>query len=160
VPAPCVYPLSTWDVSMTSAYWVPVRSVFYFAAMGLVMLSLIGCGGQGDVSGTVSFQGKPLVFGTVQFEASDGSLKQGNIKEDGTYAVSGIPIGPAKAAVNSPNPNGGDRQPLIREGQAPPPPRPEIPGWFPIPEEYQNLSKPQLSFPIKGGRNKIDIELK
>ncbi len=134
----------------------PVR----WAACTLVTLALAGCGGRGDVSGKVSYQGKPLVFGTVQFEASDGSLKQSNIKADGTYAIQGVVVGEAKAAVNSPNPHSGDFQPLVREGMPPPPPRPEYPGWFPIPAEYQDLSKPRLTYPIKSGQNTIDIELK
>jgi hypothetical protein len=74
--------------------------------------------------------------------------------------VPGVLAGEVKAAVNSPNPNSGDMQPLVREGMAPPPPRPEVKGWFPIPQEYQNLASPQLNYTVKTGQNKIDIELK
>jgi hypothetical protein len=100
------------------------------------------------------------VFGTVQFEASDGTLKQANIDKDGNYAIQGLPVGEAKAAVNSPDPNSGDFQPLRREGDPAPPPRQKITGWFRVPPEYQNLAKPKLSYPIKSGQNHIDIELK
>jgi hypothetical protein len=120
---------------------------------------VMGCSKTGDVSGKVFYKGKALVCGTVQFEASDKSLKQGIIEGDGTYSILGMPIGEAKAAVNSPNPRGGDFQPLQREGQPRPPPRPVIPGWFPIPAEYQNLSKPRLTYMIKNGQNVINIEL-
>jgi hypothetical protein len=131
------------------------------SALASALLTLVvGCGGTGDVSGKVTYKGKSLVFGTVQFEASDKTLKQGNIEKDGSYSIQGVPVGEAKVAVNSPNPKSGDFQPLQREGRPAPPPRPEIPGWFPIPADYQDLSKPRLTYTIKSGQNPIDIELK
>jgi len=136
-------------------------SARFRAALVITLLTLIvGCGRTGDVSGQVSFKGKPLVCGTVQFEASDKTFKQGIINRDGSYSIDGVPVGEAKVAVNSPNPKSGDFQPLQREGRPPPPPRPEIPGWFPIPAEYQDLSKPRLTYTIKSGDNTINIELK
>ena len=127
---------------------------------GLFVFALVGCGGTGDVNGKVTYQGKPLVFGTVQFEASDKSLKQAIIDKDGNYAIAAIPIGEAKAAVNSPNPNSSDLRAIVREGQPEPPPAPKIEGWFPIPREYDNLAAPQLTYTIKSGKNVIDIDLK
>jgi hypothetical protein len=119
-----------------------------------------GCGGRGDVSGKVTYQGKPLVWGTVQFEGSDGMLKQGNINSDGTYAVPGVATGEAKVAVSSINPKSADFQPRVVEGRPPPPPRPEVQGWFPIPEKYDTPHKSGLVYPIKSGANAIDIDLK
>lgn len=135
------------------------RCLSVLLGMALVMGAIIGCQRTGDVSGKVTYQGKALVFGTVQFEGSDGSIKQTTINPDGTYSIQGMAIGEAKAAVNSPNPKSSDHQAIVREGQEPPPPRPEIPGWFPIPTDYQDLSKPQLKYTIKGGANTINIEL-
>jgi hypothetical protein len=120
----------------------------------------MGCAGRGDVSGKVTYKGKPLVFGTVQLEAADKTLKQGIIETDGSYSIEGVPTGEAKVAVNSPNPKSGDFQPLQREGQPPPPPRPDFPGWVPIPAAYQDISKPRLTFTVKSGQNTFDIELK
>jgi len=119
-----------------------------------------GCGGPGDVSGTVTYQGKPLVWGTVQFEGSDGILKQSNITSDGTYSIRGVASGEAKVAVSSINPNSSDFQPRVVEGKAPPPPRPEVKGWFPIPDKYDTPFKSGLTYAIKRGQNTIDIELK
>ncbi len=132
------------------------------SALVVAMLILVaaGCGpGRGDVTGKVTYQGKPLVFGTVQFETKEG-IKQGNIAEDGSFSVPGVIAGELNAAVNSPNPNSSDHQAIMREGQEPPPPRVPIKGWFPIPAEYQNLGSPKLTFTVKTGQNKLDIELK
>jgi hypothetical protein len=138
-----------------------VRSSFHPAvALALLMLAAVGCAGRGDVSGKVTYQGKPLVFGTVQFEASDKTLKQANIKEDGTYSVVGVPVGEAKVAVSSLNPQSSDFQPLQREGQPPRKPPREVKGWFPIPTDYQDLSKAKLTFTVKRGQNPYDIDLK
>jgi hypothetical protein len=138
-----------------------VRSSFHPAvALALLTLAAVGCAGRGDVSGKVTYQGKPLVFGTVQFEASDKTIKQANIKEDGTYSIPGVPVGEAKVAVSSLNPQSSDFQPLQREGQPPRKPRKPVVGWFPIPSDYEDLSKAKLTFTVKRGQNPYDIDLK
>lgn len=125
------------------------------------LLSLAGCSpGRGDVSGKVTYQGKPLVWGTVQFEGSDGMLKQSNINNDGTYSIPDVAAGEAKVAVSSINPKSSDFQPRVVEGRPPPPPRPEVKGWFPIPKQYDTPHSSGLTYPIKAGSNVIDIELK
>ena len=67
------------------------------------MCLLLGCsGGTGDVSGTVTFNGKPLQGGTVTFASADGGPNYtGIIKEDGTYTVSGVRSGPYKVCVET-----------------------------------------------------------
>jgi hypothetical protein len=129
-------------------------------AVGLLALAAVGCGGRGDVSGKVTYDGKTVVFGTVQFEGSDGMLRQGNIEPDGSYTVSGVATGEAKVAVSSRNPKSPDFTPIQREGGPPPPPRPEILGWFAIPEKYETTFTSGLTYTIKRGENKIDIDLK
>jgi hypothetical protein len=127
--------------------------------LGFLALAAIGCQGKGNVSGKVSYQGKPLVFGTVLFEGSDGHQRQANIQPDGSYSISGLAVGQAKAAVSSLNPKSSDFTPMQREGAKPPPPRPEVQGWFPIPEKYDAPHTSGLTYPIKRGENMIDIEL-
>ena len=128
-------------------------------AAALLTLAAVGCGGYGDVSGKVTHKGKTLVWGTVQFEGSDNALKQGNIKSDGTYTIHGLAIGEARAAVSSINPKSSDFQVRQAEGGPPPKPRPEVRGWFPIPEKYDAPYTSGLKYPVKSGENKIDIEL-
>jgi hypothetical protein len=128
-------------------------------AAALVAL-VVGCGGRGDVSGKVTYQGKPLVWGTVQFEGSDGILKQANIKSDGSYSVPSVASGEAKVAVSSINPTSSDFQPRVVEGRPAPPPRPQVKGWFPIPEKFAAPHTSGLKYTIKSGANSIDIDLK
>jgi hypothetical protein len=125
----------------------------------LLSLAAAGCSGQGDVSGKVSYKGKPLVWGTVQFEGSDNLIRQANINSDGTYAIHGVAIGQAKLAVSSVNPQSSDFQTRQVEGRPPPKPRPKVAGWFPIPEKYDTPHKSGLVYMIKRGENKYDIEL-
>src|SRR5581483_4523419 len=87
------------------------RCFFCRPAVAAALLVLaIGCGGYGDVSGKVTYKGKALVWGTVQFEGSDNMLKQGNINSDGTYSISEVAKGEAKVAVSSINPKSSDFQ--------------------------------------------------
>jgi hypothetical protein len=138
----------------------------YFGSVGRPVVAaalvalVVGCGGRGDVSGKVTYQGKPLVWGTVQFEGSDGILKQANLKSDGAYSVQGVATGEAKVAVSSINPNSSDFQPRVAKGRPAPPPRPAVKGWFPIPEKFDTPHKSGLTYTIKSGANTIDIELK
>ena len=138
----------------------PVRSFgFLVVAAALLTSAAVGCGGQGNVSGKVTYQGKLLVWGTVQFEGSDGVVRHGNIQPDGKYTVEGVATGDAKLAVSSTNPQGSDFQPIQREGQPPRQPRPEVKGWFAIPEKYNTPYKSGLTCTVKRGSNEYDIKL-
>lgn len=128
------------------------------AKVALFALLAIGCG-RGDVAGKVTYNGKPLVWGTVQMEGSDKLVKYGNIETDGTFLVEDLPTGEAKVAVSSINPNSSDFQVRGTENR-PAKPRPQIKGWFPIPAEYQDLSKAKLSYTVKRGQNTYEIDLK
>ena len=108
----------------------------------------------------VTYKGKPLVWGTVQFEGSDKMVKQGNITSDGSYSIRGLAAGEAKAAVSSINPKSSDFQVRGPAGRAKANPRPEVTGWFPIPEKYDTPFNSGLTYAVKGGQNQIDIELK
>jgi hypothetical protein len=127
-------------------------------ACALPVLTAAGCQGRGNVHGKVTYNGKPVVFGTVLFHGKDG-LRQGNISPDGSYAVRDVAAGEARAAVNSPNPRGielyPNKNPKYKQE-----PYPDVPGWFAIPNKYEDVSTSGLSYTIKGGSNQIDIELK
>src|SRR5437867_11811654 len=88
---------------------------------GIFIVGLLGCGpGRGDLSGTVTFEGKPLRFGTVLVLGGDGIPKSGQIEEGGAYSVKDIQAGPIKVAVTSADP--GKSQPAQRVPGTPVPP--------------------------------------
>jgi hypothetical protein len=66
-----------------------------------------GCAGEpvgASITGVVTSNGKPVVGGTVSVLASDNRIYQGTIGPDGRYEVPGVPNGPVRVAVSSPNP--------------------------------------------------------
>jgi len=69
----------------------------------LVFVALPGCGKKvpptGEVSGTVTFKGKPLPEGVVAFvNTEEGRRGEGSIK-DGQYTVPNAPVGPCGVEV-------------------------------------------------------------
>jgi hypothetical protein len=124
-----------------------------------LLLFLIGCGpSYGDLKGKVSFKEKPLAVGSVQIVGSDGLVKTGAIRDDGTFEIPNIIVGPITAAVNSPNPAG--QKFGVRKKDEPPPTVQANPKWFAIPNAYASFEKPLLTFDVKPGPNIWDIDLK
>jgi hypothetical protein len=130
------------------------------ALPGVVLLATaIGCQGRGDVSGKVTYNSKPLVFGTVLVHGQDG-LRQGAIQRDGSFTVRGVKVGEARVAINSPNPKSIQLippKPVVKTKQEP---FPEAPGWFRIPNKYEDVKTSGLTYTVRGGSNAFDIELK
>jgi len=145
-------------MNSTCSASVPAR---FRPVAGIAFLALValGCQGQGNLSGKVSYQNKPVGFGTILMQGSDGNAKQGNIEKDGSYSVRGVATGAARVAVNSPDPKSitllPNKNPKNKQE-----PYPDVPGWFAIPNHYENVATSGLTYTIKGGSNTIDIELK
>lgn len=134
--------------------WLIVRSCL----LGAACLALAGCGGGiGDLSGTVTYNDQPLRVGTVTVAASDGSVKNGPIQDDGTYSIPGIPSGEAKVAVNSPDPR--TLKVAQRKKNEPPPP-PDTSKWVQISGKYADYKNSGLTTTVKSGKNMYNIELK
>lgn len=86
--------------------------------LGLLIASVAGCGQrEANVGGRVTFQEKPVVFGTVTLMAEDGVPFQGQIQPDGTFLVERVPLGTYRVAVHSPDRN---RPPPQTEEALPP----------------------------------------
>ncbi len=80
-------------------------------AVALLLVMVVLCAlpfveppGATTLTGRVTSQGKPVVFGTVTVITSDHRTHSVPIRPDGTYVLKGVPHGPVKVAVSSPNP--------------------------------------------------------
>jgi hypothetical protein len=129
----------------------------------LVPLALIpGCGQRtASLVGKVTYQGKPVVDGTVTLIASDGSIHQSGINSEGVYRLEGVPVGLAKVSVSSPDPTPSARARQLSETEGRPRPAPPSlpPGaWFPLPEKYADPATSGLTLHV--GRDSPDIDLK
>src|SRR4051812_10074770 len=77
-----------------------VRSV-----AAVIVFAAVGCGGRtATLTGKVTYQGNPVVSGSVIVLGADGTARSGVIQPDGTYAVEGVPRGPVRIGVLSPDP--------------------------------------------------------
>jgi hypothetical protein len=134
----------------------PIRLVLIFASMLFVVA---GCGaGQGNLSGTVTYKGKPLALGSVVIAGSDGAVKSGEINSDGAYEVKGITAGSIKITVSCPDPGAMQFHPRKKDSKAPPPK--DRSKWFAIPQDYNDFNKSGLTFKLKRGANSHNIDLK
>jgi hypothetical protein len=129
------------------------------------LLAAAGCAGRGagNVSGRVTFKGKPLASGSVVMAADEGPPVTAAINADGTYVCHNVLAGPVKVGVLSPN----DAL-EAKERQAQKPGIPEVAAdtpkfdaakWFPIPGKYANYMNSPLKFDVKKGENTFDIDL-
>jgi len=138
-----------------------------------MLFAAAGCGGDtANVEGKVTYNGKPVVYGTVVVVGADGIPKSGAIQPDGSYRVSGVPVGSARVAVTSPRPPGREpprkRAPVSRdtvdedkpEAEPPPPASPDvIQNWVSLPEKFGDPNKSEVTVTVKSGQP-ADIVLK
>jgi hypothetical protein len=144
------------------------RSVLRVVLLGALCLVLAGgCGSRGGtVRGKVTRKGKPVVWGTVTLIGSDGVQYAGQLTPEGTYSIPGVPGGPVKIAVSSPNPDGSSRGgPAAANagtGDGPAPEalanRPPAGAWIRLPEKYSDPQKSGLTGTVNSD-TVIDIDL-
>ena len=143
-----------------------------WACLPLLAVGLLGCGGQaaGDVSGRVTFEGQPVVFGSVVIIGTDKQPRNGEIKPDGSFTVTGVPVGEAQVAVHSPDvtalPDKMTLKGKMKEGkkgdvdvELNKVPQAVRDKWFPIPERYSDHEKSGLTLTIKEGANEFPLKL-
>lgn len=134
------------------------RLVIPAALLAALLAAVPGCGPRtAPVDGKVTYQGKPVVWGSVTLKAADGTVHQVGLNPDGTYHLDGVPAGPAKVGVSSPDPKpsartraGDDERVKVADG---PPPG----AWFPLPDKYADPATSGLTVQVGGPG---DIELK
>jgi hypothetical protein len=138
----------------------------------LVVLAESGCGAKrGDVSGTVTYQGKPLPLGTVTFmDAKNESLGSSPITQ-GKYAIAKVPVGLVKVIVSTPPPLTGKDppHPLFKAKPRAESPKkakrgerltPDPGSVISIPDKYRSPDQSDLTYTVTPGENTFEIELK
>lgn len=122
---------------------------------------VVGCGsGKTDVSGSVSYGNKPVVWGTVILEDETGMVHNGDIDLQGNFKVLGVAPGSVKIGVTSPSPVQ-NKPPIKRAPEdprskivAPVDTRPKPPSgaWFALPREVGDPGTSKLTGVVEPGK--------
>jgi hypothetical protein len=134
----------------------------------LLTLGAAGCGNaKGDLSGTISYNGKPVVLGSVFLIGTDDKPRTAWIESDGSFRFADVPVGEVKLAVYSPDPVKQDkrRKSDSKRPRRQRPVEPELPAvdrtkWFAIPAEYSDVDHSGLRVTITSGPNTYPINMK
>jgi hypothetical protein len=113
------------------------------------LLTLAGCrDGAAEVTGTVSYDNKPLTSGTVTILSEDGKERYSAVGPQGQYSVLGVPSGPVRFAVKSHAkiPTG-----LLRPGEK------QLAAQ--IPARYEDPKTSELTANVRGGVFKHNLDL-
>jgi len=122
---------------------------------------LLGCGpGKGRVSGTVMYDGKLVMTGTVTFFVEGSPPVSGWIGADGRYQAANVPTGEAIVVVISTaggeepakarKPDRNDSKRADKETTA---------SKSAVPEKYSDPNTTDLKFTVQKGDNTFDITL-
>lgn len=147
------------------------------ALAGLALLVCVvatGCGGNGSVSGKVSYNGQALGGGTVIFYSEGKGSAESQIGPDGSYSIDKIAAGPVKVAVETASAK--PVAPDPRRPAMPTPPPDQTPKgadtslynassapkgkYVAIPETYGNPATSGLTYDVKAGSQQKDFDLK
>jgi len=92
-----------WDEYVVM-HFREIAAALLLVVVLLCALPFVELPGATTLTGRVTSQGKQVVFGTVTVITSDHRTHSVPIKPDGTYVLKGVPRGPLRVAVSSPNP--------------------------------------------------------
>jgi hypothetical protein len=128
-------------------------------------------GPQGEVSGKVTYQGKPLPGGRVTFLTSKGLIFSGPIDTDGNYKLKAS-VGDAKVSVDNSMLKKDDspRVDLRHPPGVKPPPGVQVEAekssasditgtYVPLPPKFQDPDSSGLKCSVKSGTQTFDIDL-
>ncbi|WP_020472819.1 hypothetical protein [Zavarzinella formosa] len=136
----------------------------------ILLATVGGCGaGTSTVSGTVRYQGHPVLSGCVTILSEDGTARSGVIQPDGTYVVEGVRRGRVRIGVASPDParaksvlSKADTHAKTKNGQPLPHhqhTKPGEGGWYPLPPNVGDPEKSGQSADISSSRFNHAIEI-
>lgn len=131
-----------------------IRTNLLLASFALV--AALGCGGPAapkreyaDVSGKITYKGKPLEVGQVIFQPPTGAAVVAELDSEGAYSLKGV-IGPNKVMVQSRDEMGETDANDPKSRQMP---RSNIPDQYGLPDSG-------LKFDVEAGDNTADFDLK
>lgn len=146
------------------------RSTILAAAGLTVAVAISGCEsgpGFGDMSGTVTYEGKPLPGGQVIVtNEADNLMASGYLSPEGTYSIKQVPAGPVRVIVRNE-----ELKHQISEKAAKDLQRKGVPiviekdpskgnKYVPIPARYASRETSELKYEVKKNEeSKIDIAL-
>jgi hypothetical protein len=110
-----------------------------------------GCGGDAmtTVSGNITYNGKPVTNGLINFQPAQGKTYGGPIASDGSYSYE-IPPGEYRVRIDAPGP-----APAWEEGQPEPKPVPRL-----APEKYADYKTSGLTAKVTdAGDQTVDFKL-
>ncbi len=126
----------------------------------VLLLFAAGCGkSTGEVSGTVSYQGKLLPSGTVTFFNQDNQIVGASSINAGKYTIRKVPAGPVKITVIT---LPASEKGTVEKSKVAPPPKgmPVPPESIAIPSKYGNPEQSGLTYEVRSGPQDYSIELK
>jgi hypothetical protein len=128
----------------------------------LVVLAVIGCGGnknEGQVSGTVTYQGNPLPIGSVSFLDSNNQWLASAPIAKGWYVMPvKVPVGPVKITVTTPGSSSGESgrpRPIVARKKKVGEPLSVVS----IPAKYGSADQSGLTYTVQPGSQTHDIDL-
>jgi hypothetical protein len=130
---------------------------------GTLLLCLVGCGpSTAKVSGTVTYNGKPVVWGSVNLRDAKGQTYQAQIQPDGKYLIDQAAWGKHAVMVFSPDPlppsTGAPRKEALSGALKE---KMELRAkWFAIPAKYGDYEKSELNLDVNKNPTVFEITLK
>jgi hypothetical protein len=140
--------------------------VFIFLGLALCVFCLAGCKKNkgGEVSGTLTYGGKPVNGATLKFHPADGSSFPVAVGQDGKFHAKGVPIGELKVTVhgNKGNPGikGKKDASTMKDNIPKDVNMEEIPPTIPFPEKYSNIKTTELKCTVTGKPQTEEFVLK
>ena len=156
---------------MRSSFPITMRACGMLA-FSLVAFAMCGCGGgEGNVTGSVTINGKVVKGGNVTFVSTEGKPSvSAQINEGGTYTMTKVPSGNVKICIDTETFNPAKKSKTPKYS---PPPGQEGPEGFGtgdaegMAKRYVmvpvNFSKPEtttLTYDVVGGTQIYDIDIK
>ena len=118
-----------------------------------------GCGpAKTNISGKVTYNGKPVIWGGVIIIGADEVPIQASLTPEGTYSAVNVPVGPIRVGVSSPDPTPPGR--IDKETGKPLPSPVDRSKWFTIPDKFSDPRSSGLNYTADPKNPVVDIELK